>query len=159
MGLRQFVLNLGLAVVWLLLQADLSLVNLAGGYLLGAVVIWVLTRTTGQPFYLHRVFAGLELLLVFVYEVIVANLRMAYQILHPRLPVRPGFIALPLELRTDGQITLLAIMVTMTPGTLSVEVTEDRRYLVVHVLDLDDPEATGARIKRVFEQRVLEVAP
>jgi multicomponent Na+:H+ antiporter subunit E len=159
MALRQFVLNLGLAVVWVLLQADLSLVNLAGGFLLGAAVIWVLTRTTGQAFYLRRAFAGAELLAVFFFEVIVANLRMAYQVLHPRLPVRPGFVAMPLELRTDGQITLLAIMVTMTPGTLTVEVTDDRRFLIVHVLDLDDPEATSSRIKRVFERRVLEVSP
>lgn len=157
MGLQQFALNVALTVFWALLHQTGDAATLLTGYGLGALIIYFVSRGAGSPFYLRRVGAALALFAVFVKEVIVANIKVAYQVLHPALPVVPGFLQLPLEVKTDGQITLLALLITMTPGTLSVDVSPDRRYLIIHALDVTDPEGTKAAIKEAFERRILEV--
>lgn len=157
MGLQQFALNVALTVFWGLLHQAGDAGTLLTGYALGAVIVYFISRATDSNFYLRRVAAAVELFLVFVKEVIAANIKVAYQVLHPGLPVVPGFLQLPLNVKTDGQITLLALLITMTPGTLSVDVSDDRRYLIVHALDVTDPEGTKASIKEAFERRILEV--
>lgn len=157
MGVHQLVLNIALMILWALLHQAGDAGTLVTGYGLGAVIVYFISRATGSKFYLRRVTAAVELFLVFVKEVILANIKVAYQVLHPSLPVVPGFFQLPLEVKSDGQITLLAMLITMTPGTLSVDVSPDRRYLIVHALDVTDPEGTKTSIKEAFERRVLEV--
>lgn len=77
--------------------------------------------------------------------------------LQPRPRLRPAIIAYPLTVRTDAQITLLANMITLTPGTLSIDVSEDRRTLYIHVLDVADHEALINEVAAGFETRVLGV--
>ena len=71
--------------------------------------------------------------------------------------MKPGIIAIPLEAKTDFEITLLANLITMTPGTLSLDLSEDRRTLYVHAMYIHDPEKIRASIKNDLERRVLEV--
>jgi multicomponent Na+:H+ antiporter subunit E len=71
--------------------------------------------------------------------------------------MRPGVVALPLEAKTDGEITLLAGLITLTPGTLSLDVSADRKFLYVHSMYIDDPEREKERLKRRFEKRLLEM--
>jgi multicomponent Na+:H+ antiporter subunit E len=73
--------------------------------------------------------------------------------------MRPGVVAIPLDARTDAEITLLANLITLTPGTLSLDVSSDRRMLYIHVMyiDNDDLEEVRRKIKAGFERRVLEV--
>jgi multicomponent Na+:H+ antiporter subunit E len=99
----------------------------------------------------------LSLVLLFVRELIVSALKVAWLVLQPRLKIRPAIIAYPLTLTTDAQITLLANMITLTPGTLSVDVSEDRKTLYVHAIDLDSKEALIGSIAAGFERKILEV--
>jgi multicomponent Na+:H+ antiporter subunit E len=86
-----------------------------------------------------------------------SNLRVARDVLTPKQYMRPGVVALPLEAKTDGEITLLAGLITLTPGTLSLDVSADRKFLYVHSMYIDDPEREKERLKRRFEKRLLEM--
>jgi multicomponent Na+:H+ antiporter subunit E len=100
----------------------------------------------------------LEFLGFFVKEVIVGAVRVAVDALTPRPRMRPAIVELPLDVRTDGQITLLAILITLTPGTLALDVSPDRRRLYLHAMFAADADRVRRQIKLGFERRVLELA-
>ena len=99
----------------------------------------------------------LSLLVLFVRELIVSALKVAWLALQPRLTIRPAIIAYPLTVTTDAQITLLANMITLTPGTLSVDVSADRRTLYIHAIDMASKGALIGDIAAGFETKILGV--
>jgi multisubunit Na+/H+ antiporter MnhE subunit len=106
----------------------------------------------------RRAWRALSLALYFLKELTVSNLRVAGAVLSPDTGIRPGFLVVPLELRTERAVTALASMITLTPGTLTVDVADDRSHLLVHCMFLeDDPAAQVAALKRDYERRIREV--
>jgi multicomponent Na+:H+ antiporter subunit E len=99
----------------------------------------------------------LLLLGLFVRELVLGALQVALLAVRPRLDLHPALVAYPLTVTTDAQIALLANLITLTPGTLSVDVSDDRRTLLIHVLDLGDRERLVGRIAAGFESGVLGV--
>lgn len=156
--IQHFFLNLLLAVVWCLLQNQLTLQQFVIGYLLGAGIMLFFIRVFHEELYFHKVVLGVRLLGFFIKELLVANLAVVRQVLSVRVTPRAGIIAYPLELRNDILITLLANMITLTPGTLSVEVSPDRRFLFIHVLDIGDIEEEKWKIKNGFERYLQRIA-
>ncbi len=151
-------LHMLLALVWVAITGDVSGGNFAVGFGLGFVILFFTRRVVGQPTYTIKVWRVLTLALFFVRELVKANLRVAYDVLTPGFQLRPGVVALPLDARTDAEITLLANMITLTPGTLSLDVSADRSVLYLHVMYLDeDVDVFRRKIKDGFERRILEV--
>jgi multicomponent Na+:H+ antiporter subunit E len=105
----------------------------------------------------RRLAAVIRLMLLFLWQIVLANLRVAYDVLTPRHHMRPGIIALPLDVGSDVEITLLANLITLTPGSLSLEVSVDHKVLYVHAMYIDDVEALQRRIKGSLERRILEM--
>ena len=99
----------------------------------------------------------LSLLLLFIRELLMSAVKVAWLVVQPRLNIRPAIIAYPLTVTTDLQITLLANMITLTPGTLSVDVSADRKTLYVHAIDMDSKEDLIGSIAASFERKILEV--
>ena len=97
----------------------------------------------------------LSLIGLFVKELILSALKVAWLVLQPRIKIRPAIIAYPLTVTTDAQITLLANMITLTPGTLSVDVSGDRRTLYIHAIDVASKEALIGDIAAGFETKIL----
>ncbi len=95
-----------------------------------------------------------KLILLFLYELVMSALRVAVDVLNPFMTFRPGIIALPLESDDNLQITLLANFITLTPGTLSVDVSTDKSVLYIHAMRADDPEGLRASIKNGFEAQI-----
>jgi Multisubunit Na+/H+ antiporter, MnhE subunit len=155
--ITQFVVNLVIAVVWALLQDTLSWHNLVVGFFVGMVVLNFAVRRLEHPFYMHRVLAFLKLTLIFFAEVVRSGLRVSYLILHPKLPISPGLVAVPLDVTSDEAITMLAGMITMAPGSISIELSNDRKVLYVHALEAGDPHKAAAFFKNAFERHILEV--
>jgi multicomponent Na+:H+ antiporter subunit E len=91
-------------------------------------------------------------------EILVSAIRVAHDVLTPRPRMSPAIVQVPLDVRTDGQITLLAILVTLTPGTLALDVSPDRRTLLVHAMFAADSDRVRRDIKTGFERRILELA-
>ena len=99
----------------------------------------------------------LALIALFVRELVLSALKVAWLVVQPRPRIRPGIVAHPLTVTTDAQITLLANMITLTPGTLSVDVSDDRKWLYVHAIDIQSKDALIGEIAAGFETRILRV--
>ena len=99
----------------------------------------------------------ISLIAMFVRELILSALKVAWLVLQPRMRIRPAIIAYPLTVMTDAQITLLANMITLTPGTLSVDVSADRKTLYIHAIDVASKEALIGEIAAGFETKILGV--
>lgn len=152
-----FLSNILLALAWMALTGTYT----AGGFFTGAVVgflvLWIARRGRGTSGYLARVRAVAGFVLFFLKELMVANLRVAYDVITPRHHMTPGIVAVPLDVESDLEITVLATVITLTPGTLSLHLADDRRTLYVHAMYIDDPSALVRGIKEGFERRVREV--
>ena len=150
-------LSLALILIWLLLANEASWGQVLLGTLLGWTIpmftraYWPETLSIRRPLTLVR-FVGLVLC-----DVAVANLAVAWIVLVRHRRLRPAFVAVPLDLKTDMAIGLLANTISLTPGTVSVYLTPDRRTLVVHALDLESPEGLAAGIKARYEAPLKEI--
>ena len=151
--------NILLALTWMGMTGDYTPQTLLAGFGLGFLVLFFARRVLGLPGYLIKMRHALGLHLFMVWELLLANLRVAYDVLTPTHYMKPGVIAIPLEARTDLEITLLANLISLTPGTLSLDVSADRRALYIHIMyiDSDNLEAVRRKIKEGYERRVLEV--
>lgn len=146
-----------LAVGWAALLGHFSLGTLLAGLALGYGVLWLLRPLYGPTDYFEHFWRALGLGLFFVKELVVSSLRVVWEVLTPGQHSRPGIIALPLDVETPVEITMLANLISLTPGTLSLELSEDRRTLYVHAMFIDDIEALRAETKNQLEQRILRV--
>lgn len=153
-----FLLNILLALAWVALTGRFDTLNFVFGFALGYGALWLAQRVLGPSSYFGKARRFLVFVLFFLWEVFRANLQVAYAVLHPRYRLRPGVIAVPLDARSDAEITLLANLITLTPGSLTIDVSADRKVLYVHTLDMgDDPARFRREIKEGFERRLLEV--
>jgi multicomponent Na+:H+ antiporter subunit E len=150
-------LNLVLAVVWQAVSGDFSLGGLTVGLVLGYAALWVARPLYGDASYFRRVIGGIGFLLYFLKELVVSSLRVAYDVVTPPIHARPGVIRVPLEARTDLEIMLLANLISLTPGTLSLDLSGDRRTLYLHAMFVQDPDAVRREIKQGLERRLLEL--
>jgi multicomponent Na+:H+ antiporter subunit E len=153
-----FLLNLLLALTWAALQGDLNTVNLVIGFVISASLIYPFRRMFFRPRYFRKGALGLTLALVFIRELILSNIAVLRVVLNPWVRVRSGVIAVPTELTKDIALTMLANMITLTPGTLTLDISPDRRYLYVHTLNLDDPEDVKREIHQAFEIYLRELS-
>lgn len=151
-------LNVLLALAWVALTGQFTPANLAFGFVLGYVMLWIAQRSERPTGYFTKVGQVLRFAAFFLWEMIKANLQVAYYVISPRYKMRPGVIAVPLDVHTDMEITLLANLITLTPGTLSLDVSADRRVMYIHSMTLGDrADEFRRQIKEGFEKRVLEV--
>ncbi|HOE96919.1 MAG TPA: Na+/H+ antiporter subunit E [Candidatus Sumerlaeota bacterium] len=152
-----FVLNLILALVWAALTADFSPLNLFVGYVGGYFILYMLRRVESPSPYFRRLPRILRLIAIFLRELVVANLRVCYDVLTPTHYMKPAILAIPLDLESDEEITLLANLITLTPGTLSLDISTDRKVLYIHAMYVDDLDQARREIKQGFEREVREV--
>ena len=151
-----FVFNLVLAIVWVAITGSASFINLVFGFVLAAIALAFVRSSYGGVLYLSRVRRILVLLLVFICELTKSVWAVAVAVMSPRMDVKPGIFAFPLTVDRDFEITLLANLITLTPGTLSVDVSDDRKTLYVHALDCSDPDILRRGIAEGFERRIME---
>jgi multicomponent Na+:H+ antiporter subunit E len=194
--MSMFLLNVLLAVTWGMATGQFTVPNLALGFALGYLILRFAQCVLGPSPYFAKVPQALRFVLRYVWDLLLANLRVAYDVLVPgawpstpgvrvtppgsanpgggfapsfpdglRAPlapasyVCPGVVAIPLDARTDAEITLLANLITLTPGSVSLDLSEDRRVLYVHAMYIDggDVEAYRRSVKEGLERRVLEL--
>ncbi len=152
-----FLWNLLLAVIWVAWTEQFTSGNLMIGFGLGYLILALAQLIVGKSNYVSKVRKVFGFALFFLWELILANLRVAYDVVTPTHHMRPGVIAIPLDAQTDAEITALANFITLTPGTLSLDVSEDRKVLYIHAMYIHDREALRREIKSGLERRVLEV--
>jgi multicomponent Na+:H+ antiporter subunit E len=143
-----------LAWIWTALTEEYTAANLVLGLVLAHLA---LRFSSGGRAPFRKAGRALRFAAFFFQELFVSALRVSRDVLSPRR-MRPAIVAVPLDVRTDGQITLLAILITLTPGTLALDVSPDRRTLLVHAMFAADADRVRDEIKRGFERRILELA-
>ncbi|MCX7868503.1 MAG: Na+/H+ antiporter subunit E [Terrimicrobiaceae bacterium] len=152
------ILNLLLALLWAGLFGEFSATTLLSGFLLSYFVLMVVARGgAGYASYFGKIPKVLAFGLYYLKELVKSNLIVAYDVLTPKHHMRPGVVAIPIRARTDFEITLLANLISMTPGTLSLDISADRKVLFVHAMYVKDPEELRRDITENLERRVLEI--
>ena len=148
-----------LPLIWMALTGTFSFSNFAAGFGLSMMSLWIISPPgeTRLPAYLVRLGRLIGLTLFFIKELVIANLRVAYEVLTPGYQMQPAIIAIPLDTRSDFSITVLANLITLTPGTLSLDVSPDNDVLYVHAMYVKDVDLFRRDIKANFERRVMEV--
>lgn len=136
------ILNLLLALAWVMLTGDFSGLNLLAGLVYGYLVLALIqSQVPIIAGYAQRLPQLLKFVGFFLKELFMANLRVAFDIVTPPWHMRPGVIAVPLEAKTDFEIGLVANLISLTPGTLSLDVSDDKRVLYIHAMFLDDEDS------------------
>ena len=155
--MNYFLLNLLLALTWAALTGGFTPANFLVGFSLGFLALQVAKLPLGQTDYFRKVPRTLALVAFFLVELFIANLRVAADVLSPRWRIRPRVLAIPLDAESDLEITLLSNMASLTPGSLSLDVSSDRRVLYIHAMYAEDAEKVRRQLKDGFERRLLGI--
>ena len=155
-GIDVFVLNSVLAFAWALVTGSFTLLNLVIGFVLAYIALWLPKQMWGEVKYFERPGRIFRLLAIFLYELVVSAIAVVRLVFQPQIRFRSGIIAIPLEAESDLEIMLFANLISLTPGTLSLDVSDDRQTLYVHAMDCQDPEADKRDMKQTFERNIRE---
>ena len=152
-------LTLAIVAFWLLLVSEVNAAQLTLALALGLVIPLYAARIDREFARFGTLRPLPKLLVVLIWDILMCNLRVARQVLSPESRIHSGFIWYPLEIDNIHGITALACCITLTPGTVTAALSDDRRYLLVHVLDLADEAGLVADIKRRYEHPLMEIFP
>ena len=156
--IQQLGANVLIAFVWLFLDTSYSVADFAIGFVLGAIITGFYAKLSGsRDFYLNRFLKFLKFLLVCLYELYVACFQVLVLVLTPKLNLKPGIIRMEVDLPTDFQLVFLASLINLTPGTLTLEVSSDKKTLYIHALNINDAKEIIGSIRRSFENSIREV--
>jgi multicomponent K+:H+ antiporter subunit E len=155
--LPQPLVSLAILALWLAIAPAPSLGQLVLGGVVALAIPWVTHPFWPDAPRLVRPWVAVRLFLRVLWDIIVANVEVARLVLGPADRLHPVFIELPLEIEDPFVATILASIITLTPGTLSVDIDRARRVLLVHALDVSDVPAAIATIKRCYEAPLQEI--
>lgn len=156
--MRHLITNVFLAFIWMALTMDFTTVSFFFGFVVSFLILWFLNRKNGKVKYFFRPLTALKFLSIFLKEVVKGSLKIGWDIITPRYYMTPAIIAFPLDCKTDIEITLLANAITLTPGTTSVAVSDDKSILYVYcTYSSGNLEKDIADIKNGLEKSLLEV--
>jgi len=153
----QILINIIIAVIWMFLQNSFTFTNFFTGYIIGIIILFILRRILVFEFYMNRTWAIIKLIVLFIIELIKANIDVIKIVLNPRLNNQPGIVAVKTSLKSDVEITLLAALISLTPGTTSMDFSADGKTIYVHSLDVTDKDEMIEEIQNSFERAIMEV--
>lgn len=151
------ILSVILLVLWLMLSQDVTAGSLIMGAVLAVAIPWYTSDFWPERPRIRSWGTLIKFMPVFLWDVLVANLRVAWLIVNVAHTLRPRWLVIPLDVQNPHGITTLANVISLTPGTVSAEVGADRKTLLVHALDVADPEEEIATIKQRYERPIMEI--
>lgn len=155
----QFLLNLTIAALWTFLMDEDAFYfpTFFAGYLIGAVIIFLMHRFFGSKFYLIRVYSTLKLLFIFFSELFQSSILVLKQILSPSLSIKPGIFTYTHNMEGDYELTALALLLTLTPGSVVMEVSQDGKTFFIHAMDMEVSRDLVIKSIQTFEKAIMEV--
>lgn len=152
-----FLLNILMALIWGAVTGNFGALNLAFAFVLGAIALWLIREQFATATYFIRAWLIIVLGYTFLHELTLATLRVVKIVWSPGISeVKAGFIAFPLTCTRNIEITLLSMLITLTPGTLSVDISDDRSTLYIHALDVPDVDNFREDLAKGFERMIME---
>lgn len=155
--IKHFLMNLLLSFIWVALTGSMYYTNFLFGFLIGFFILWIMNRHESDQRYFNKVPKTIGFVLYFLHEMIMANIQVAYDVITPKYFFKPGIVNYPMEAKSDIEINLLSTIIAMTPGTLILDISEDKKSLFIHVMYLKDKDTFISRIKNGSERRLLEI--
>ncbi|MCT1529617.1 Na+/H+ antiporter subunit E [Sphingobacterium daejeonense] len=155
--IKFFLMNLLLSFIWVALTGSLFYSNFIFGYLLGFGVLWIMNRNETDQRYFYRVPKIISFFFFFLYELIKANVQVAYDVITPKYFFKPGIVRYPVNTTTDFEINILATFISLTPGTLIIDISDDKKAIYIHVMYLKDEEQFIRTLKTGVERKLLEI--
>lgn len=153
----QMLLNVMIACIWMFLVSSWSASACIVGYLIGLMIITAFRRFFPGKLYLVKLWAIAKLLTLFLKELLISSYAVVHHIISPKLNIRPGIFVFKTELKSDWEVTLLACLICLTPGTLTLEVSRGGQMLFIHAMDIEDAHMLSHQIKETFEKAIMEV--
>jgi len=154
----QVLLNFFLALVWMFMTVSFTPSGFVIGFLIGLGIIVLMRRFFSKRLYILRVWALISLFLLFLRELFMSSIQVLTIVIRPNMNIKPAIFEMETELSDDWQITLLSALITLTPGTLVIGISEDQKRLYIHALDFEDIDSAVSSIKNTFERAILEVS-
>ncbi|ALS74480.1 cation:proton antiporter [Planococcus rifietoensis] len=154
----QVLLNFFLALVWMFMTVSFTPSGFVIGFLIGLGIIVLMRRFFSKRLYILRVWALISLFLLFLRELFMSSIQVLSIVIRPNMNIKPAIFEMETELSDDWQITLLSALITLTPGTLVIGISEDQKRLYIHALDFEDIDSAVSSIKNTFERAILEVS-
>ncbi len=154
---NRFLSNILLTFIWVALTGNFELPNYLFGFAVSFFILRIITQGRTDAKYFRIVPKVIAFIFFFLYELLKSNLQVAYEVMTPTFNMTPGIVKVPLEASTDLEISFLANLISLTPGTLSLDVSTDKKVLYVHSMYIKDRESFIAGIKNGFEKRLLEI--
>lgn len=154
---NRFLANLLLTFVWIALTGSFAFSNVVFGFFLSYFILLVITRGHSKARYFRMVPRVISFFFFFLYELIKANIQVAWEMGTPKFFMTPGIVGVPLDITSDSEITMLANLITLTPGTLSLDVSEDKKVLYVYSMYITNKKDFIYSIKNGFEKRIKEL--
>lgn len=155
--MNQLLLNILLAIAWVLLVGEVEFETFVEGMVVGYLILWISRSALGGTKYFRKIPVTIMFIFYFIKELIIANLKVAFDIVTPKDYMKPAIVAVPLDAKSNLEITLFANLLTLTPGTLSLDVSTDKSVLYVHALYVKDADSFRDKLKNGLEKRLLEV--
>lgn len=155
----QFLLNIFIAFLWVLLKDEdaFRIDTLVTGFLIGSVIVFIMRRFYGGRFYLHRVLSVLKLILIFVSEIVQSGVVVIRHILSPKIIIEPGIFKYKTILHGDWEVTTLALLLTLTPGSVVMEINEGGNELYIHAMDIKRYKGDLEQSLKRFEKAIMKV--
>lgn len=156
----QFIINLFIALLWVLFRdEDMFYVStFTSGFIVGLGIVFLMRRFFGGRFYIHRVYAAFKLVLIFISETFQSAVVVIRQILAPKIDIEPGIFRYETILKGDYEVTTLAMLLTLTPGSVVMEVTPEGNVFYIHAMDITRTKADLERSLGTFEKAIMEVS-
>lgn len=145
-----------LCAMWLLLT-EFTMGNLVMGMVLGILIPWISVPLSEPHPRVRRPILAIRYLFLVLHDIIVSNLQVAMLVLRSNRHLKPGFVAMPLDLTRELPLAVLATTIALTPGTVSVDLSEDRKWLYIHALDVEDPQELVDSLKNRYEKALREI--
>ncbi|MCG7408790.1 Na+/H+ antiporter subunit E [Paenibacillus sp. ACRRX] len=153
----QVLLNIFIAYLWMFLQEDMSILNFISGYFVGLFILMCIHRFFKKPFYLYTLAAIGKLFVLFIHELNTSAMMVMKHVLRPKIDVKPGIFKVETDLEGDLEITLLSLLICLTPGSVIMEVTPDSKELYIHGLNMPESRDSVLKSKSVFEKAIKDV--
>lgn len=150
-------MSLSLLLIWLLLNDSLAPGQILLGGILGLIIPLFTSRFWPDMAHFRRPALALRLLVRVLEDIVVANFTVTRIVLGPRAAIKPAFVLVPLDVKGDFAVTVLASVISLTPGSVSARLDGERRHLLVHALSEEDPDRLVALIKTRYEAPIKEI--
>ncbi|MDX9705287.1 MAG: Na+/H+ antiporter subunit E [Weeksellaceae bacterium] len=157
--IKNFLLNLLLSLVWVALTGHLNYTNFMFGFIMGFFILWMLSRASqpGERHYFYRVPKIILFILSFFYDMLRANIEVTREIMTPDFNMTPGIIAFEHNLKTDFEITMITNFIALTPGTMVLKISDDKKILYIHGLYIKDKEKFIEKMRNGLEKKLIEI--